>query len=116
MSARTSLHRSLSLFAAAAALGSVGCDDSLKSVSLIEETRVLGARVEVEADETRASPMPGERASLHFFVATPNAEPQLSYALSVCAVRPTNNGFPSCESAPFASQVQVDPLPYDARL
>jgi hypothetical protein len=116
MSARTSLHRSLSLFAVAAALGSVGCDDSLKSVSLIEETRVLGARVAVEADETRSSPMPGERAQLHFFVAAPSGEPQLSYALSVCAVRLTNNGFPPCASAPFASAMQVEASTADARL
>jgi len=114
MSARTSLLPFLSLFAVA--LGSTGCDDSLKSVSLIEETRVLGARIAVEADESRASPAPGERASLHFFVVAPSGEPQFSYALSLCAVSPTNSGFPPCVGAPFASAVQADSTRADARL
>lgn len=114
MSARTSLPLSLSLLAAA--LCSSGCDDSLKSVSSIEETRVLGARVEVEADESRSSPKAGERASLRFFVAAPSGEPHFSYALSVCAVHLTNNGFPACASAPFASVVQAEPTNADARL
>jgi hypothetical protein len=107
MSERTTLPLFLSLFVAA--VGGVGCDDSLKSVSLIEETRVLGARIEVEADPTRSSPKPGERASLRFFVAAPNAEPRISYALSVCAVELNNLGFPPCASAPFASAVQAEP-------
>jgi hypothetical protein len=81
----------------------------LKSVSLIEETRVLGARVEVDQDPSRSSPRPGERASLRFFVAAPDGEPNFSYASSVCAVRPVNNGFPSCDGSPFAARVEVDP-------
>ncbi|MEI9941726.1 MAG: hypothetical protein WDO69_31320 [Pseudomonadota bacterium] len=105
---------SVSLYVAV--LCSAGCDDSLKSVSVIEETRVLGARVEVEADQTRSSPNPGERASLRFFVAAPNGEPNFSYALSVCAVRLTNNGFPPCASPPFASAQQADPTSADARV
>jgi len=114
MSVRRSLPLSVSLLTAA--LCGVGCDDSLKSVSLIEETRVLGARLEVESDPHRASPSPGERAALRFFVATPNAEPRISYALSVCAVRLTNSGFPPCAGAPFASAREVEPSREDARL
>src|SRR6187549_2723448 len=106
MSARASLPLSLSMFVIA--LASAGCDDSLKSVSLIEETRVLGARVETETDETRSSPKPGERALLRFFVAAPNGEPRIAYALSVCAVGLTNSGFPPCAGTAFASTVQTD--------
>jgi hypothetical protein len=97
-------------------LCSAGCDDSLKSVSLIEETRVLGARVEVETDASRSSPNVGERASLRFFVVAPDGEPRVSYALSVCGVRLTNSGFPPCASAPFASAALVEPIDADARL
>ena len=114
MSARASLPLFLSLFAIA--LSSAGCDDSLKSVSLIEETRVLGARVETETDKTRSSPKPGERASLRFFMAAPDGEPRFSYALSVCAVGLTNSGFPPCDGAPFASAVQTEASDSDARL
>ena len=85
------------------------CDDSLKSVSLIEETRVLGARVEVASDATRSSPQPGEQASLRLFLAAPVEPAQVSYTLSVCAVSPVNTGFPSCASAPFASVQQAQP-------
>ncbi|HYQ28481.1 MAG TPA: hypothetical protein VER04_14725 [Polyangiaceae bacterium] len=114
MSARPALPLCLSLFAAG--LCSAGCDDSLKSVSSIEETRVLGARVEVEADPNRSSPQPGEAASLSFFVAAPSAAPQISYSLSLCAAQLTNTGFPPCASAPFASTVQAEPANAAARL
>ncbi|MET0794360.1 MAG: hypothetical protein ABW061_22750 [Polyangiaceae bacterium] len=92
-----------------AAFSLVGCDDSLKSVSLIEETRVLGARVEVESEPTRSSPNPGERATVRLFVAAPSEPANLSYALSVCAVSPVNTGFPNCGRAPFASTLQAEP-------
>lgn len=87
----------------------IGCDDSLKSVSLIEETRVLGARVEVLTDRARSSPRPGERATLKLFVAAPSEPASSSYALSVCAVRPVNSGFPSCAGAPFGTAFQAEP-------
>ena len=86
-----------------------GCDDSLKSVSLIEETRVLGARVEVASDATRSSPEPGESASLRLFVAAPNEPFNVSYTLSVCPVSPVNSGAPTCAGAPFASTEQAEP-------
>ncbi|HYQ41317.1 MAG TPA: hypothetical protein VER11_05105 [Polyangiaceae bacterium] len=113
MSARHSLFLPLSL---AVSLCSIGCDDSLKDVTLIEETRVLGARVESDADPAQATPAPGEPASLRLFVAATNGEPNFSYALSLCAVQETNLGFPPCENAPFASAVQVDPGAVDARV
>jgi hypothetical protein len=114
MSAHTSLLLSVSWLAIA--LCSAGCDDSLKSVSLIEETRVLGARLEVETEPNRSSPRPGENAALRWFVAAPNAAPNFSYALSVCAVPLTNSGFPPCAGAPFASTVRAEPSGADARL
>ena len=114
MSARIPLSVSLPMIALA--LGGAGCDEALKSVSLIEETRVLGARVEVESDPSRSSPNPGERASRRRFVVAPSGQPSFSYALSVCAVRVVNNGFPPCASAPFASAVQTQASNAEARL
>jgi len=109
MNARLSFPQPLFCALLGAAFFSFGCDDPLKSVSSIEETRVLGARVEVESEPTRSSPNPGENATLRFFVAAPGGEPNVSYALSVCAVSPTNTGFPSCAGAPFAVALQAAP-------
>jgi hypothetical protein len=114
MSARVSLPLSLSL--AVITLFSTGCDDSLKEISLIEETRVLGARVESDSDTGEASPIPGAPASLRFFVVAPTGEPNFSYAVSLCAVAPTNLGFPPCTGAPFASAEQLDTSAAEARL
>lgn len=77
---------------------------------------MLGARIEAEADPARTSPYPGEQASLRFFVVAPNAEPNLSYSLSVCAVQSTSIGFPACKSSPFASAVRADPSGSEPRL
>lgn len=110
MSAPASLSHSLVWALLGAAFCVMSCEDSLKSVSLIEETRVLGARVEVTGDPGRSSPQPGEQATARLFVAAPNEPAQLSYALSVCAVSPVNSGFPSCAGAPFAARVQPEPV------
>ena len=114
MSTRGSLPPSLSVFLAG--LFNAGCDDSLKDVSLIEETRVLGARVELISDATQGAPSPGEQASLRLFVVAPNGEPNFSYALSVCSVAPTNFGFPPCAGAPFATAERLDASEAEARL
>lgn len=92
-----------------AAFLSLGCDDSLKRVSLIEETRVLGARTEVEGDPLRSSPKPGERATTRFFVAAPGGAPSVSFALSMCKVKPVFSGFPDCVGAPFAEAQRESP-------
>jgi hypothetical protein len=110
MSAPTSLPHSLVWALVGAAFCVAGCDDSLKSVSLIEEVRVLGARVEVASDSARSSPQPGEQAMLRLFVAAPSEPADLGYAISVCAVSPVNTGFPNCTGAPFASKVQAEPV------
>lgn len=114
MSKRTS--RSSFLTLVATGLCGVACDDSLKNVSLIEETRVLGARVESDSDTTDAAPKPGEPASLRLFVAAPNGTPNFSYAISLCAVELTNLGFPACAGAPFASTERLTASHADARL
>src|SRR4051812_21017012 len=110
MSAHVQVPRSWLWALLGAAFSVTGCDDSLKSVSLIEETRVLGARVEVMSDPARSSPQAGEQALLRLFVAAPSEPPTVAYAISVCPVSPVNTGFPSCAGAPFASTVQAEPV------
>src|SRR6185369_4681150 len=114
MSARISLSLSVSVFLAG--LFNAGCDDSLKDVALIEETRVVGARVELVRDTTQGAPSPGEQASLRWFVVAPNGQPNFSYALSVCSVAPTNVRFPPCAGATFVTAERLDASGAEARL
>ena len=84
----------------------LGCDDPLKSVELIDEPRVLGARVEVAGDPGRAAPAPGESATVTLFVAAPALEPAFGFALAVCRAAPRQGTRGSCESAPFAQIIR----------
>jgi len=111
MSARHGLSKTAWLAALSLAPVCAGCDEPLKRASLIEETRVLGARVELASDPERGSPAPGEDARFRLFVAAPDGAPNVAYAFSLCGVSPTNSGFPSCSSAPFASALRADPSP-----
>ncbi len=114
MSARIPLFKVLAWLVSGCAF--VGCADPLKDESLIQETRVLGARVEVAGDATRGSPGPGEQAHLGVFVAAPGGSPSVAYAISLCAVAPSNTGFPSCVGSPFASTLQAEPVAFDPQL
>jgi hypothetical protein len=81
----------------------MGCDDPLKSVELIAEPRVLGARVEVLGDPGRAAPAPGESATATFLMASPASPLPLGYALAACPAAPRQGGRSGCAAEPFAS-------------
>jgi hypothetical protein len=66
------------LFAAAA------CGPTPDPPSLIETTRVLGARVEVAGAPDRASPKPGESVSVSWLMTAPGDMPPLSWAFVLC--------------------------------
>lgn len=83
----------------------LGCDDPLKTVELIEELRVLGARVEVEGDAARAAPAPGERASATLLVAAPELEPALGFALAACPATARRGARSACDGPIFAEIV-----------
>lgn len=88
------------LFASAAL--ALGCDEPLKAVELIAETRVLGARVEVAGAPERAAPEPGESATVRFLVASPELAPSLGFALRVCPAAERRGGRSECSGEPFA--------------
>jgi hypothetical protein len=92
-------------------LGLVGCDDPLLEAQHIEHTRVLGARVEVASDASRASPQPGEAIHMQWLVADPRPSPNLGWHLSACAAAQKTRGTPECADAPFAqaSSALLDP-------
>jgi hypothetical protein len=84
-------------------VGLFGCDDPLKSVELVAEPRVLGARVEVADDPGRAAPAPGERATATFLVASPDPSSTLGYALAACPAAERRGGRSACAAEPFAT-------------
>jgi hypothetical protein len=79
-----------------------GCDEPLKTVELVAEPRVLGARVEVQGDPGRAAPAPGESASVRLLVAAPELEPALGFALAACPAAPRNATRGACAGPVFA--------------
>ncbi len=110
MSARISRSHRFGLLLLGVAFAQFGCDDPLKEESLIQEPRLLGARLEVSGDSERASPAPGETAHFSAFLAAPDGAPSAGYAFSVCGVQPTNSGFPSCATTAFGSALQAAPV------
>ena len=104
MKARLALGAGLRLAGAAlAVLLLAGCGDAIKDQQLIEENRVLGARVEVQGDPERASPAPGESATVRWLVTDPGEPRPLSYAFVVCEAADVARGLPICAAPPFAS-------------
>ena len=63
-----------------AAILTISCGDPLKLPQLIEHNRVLGARVEVQGEPERASPAPGESATVRWLVADPDEPRPVSWA------------------------------------
>jgi hypothetical protein len=98
------------------ALGAVACDDPLTRVDLIANLRVLGARVEVEGDPGRASPAPGESASLRWLVAAPTRDPELGWAFAICNAAPPGSSLPSCAGEPFQTSSADVPVTGEPRL
>jgi hypothetical protein len=83
-------------------LGLWACDEPLKSVELVVEPRLLGARVEVAGEPERAAPLAGETATVSLLVASPALEPSLGFALAVCPAEPRSGARSSCAAEPFA--------------
>ncbi len=72
------------IFALALTLTTTGCMESFDPASLIAGTRILGARVTVEGDTTRSSPMAGETVTVEWLVEAPGPLPALAWAFAVC--------------------------------
>jgi hypothetical protein len=106
----------LRAFGAAAVLSSSGCDDPLTRVDLVANARVLGARVEVEGEPERASPAPGETASVRWLVAAPDPFPELGWAFSICPAAPPGGSLPACGGEPFATSMSDAPAPGEPRI
>ncbi len=91
--------------------GASACGDPLKLVELVSGPRVLGARVEVDGAPERASPQPGESATVRWLVATPELDPALGWAFQACVAENPGGALAQCADAPFGSVIQPDPVP-----
>src|SRR5262245_46131309 len=70
---------------AAMALGFLAaCGPTCEPASLVRNTRVVGARAEVAGAPERATPMPGEDATVTWFVTAPGEVPALGWAFALC--------------------------------
>ncbi len=80
-----------------------GCGPTFDPASLINTTRVVGARVEVDGALDRATPKPGETATVTWLVTAPGAPAPLAWAFALCAPGIAGGKSSlSCESTPVA--------------
>jgi hypothetical protein len=76
--------------------GASGCDKPITPPELIDKTRVLGAKVEVAGDATRAAPLPGEDVLVHWLVVAPDPNAAFAYELSACVAADSSSDLPKC--------------------
>lgn len=81
---------------------SAACDDPLKPLELVQDLRVLAARVEVDGEPERAAPLPGEGVRVRWLAVAPDRGLPFGWAFAACVASPSNAGIPSCAAPPFA--------------
>jgi len=87
------------------------CDDPLSSVEAIDKTRVVGAKIEVAGDPTRAAPLPGEDVVVRFLVLSPDPAPSFAYALTACVAADSASDLTTCAGEPLATAASLAPVP-----
>ena len=105
------LHRSGPLGLGLLALTASACDDPLSAVEAIDKTRVVGAKVEVAGDSTRAAPLPGEDVVVRFLVLAPDPAPTFAYALTACVAADAATDLTTCAGEPLATAASLIPTP-----
>jgi hypothetical protein len=78
-----------------------GCGPTFDAASLVTNTRVVGARLEVQGAPDRASPMPGETVNVTWLVTSPATTPPLGWTFAVCAPG-IGTSSTACLAAPLA--------------
>ena len=94
-----------------AVLAQTACDDPLSGVEALDKTRVVGARVEVAGDPTRAAPLPGEDVVVRFLVVSPDPTPTLAYELEACVAADAATDLATCAGEPLATAASLTPSP-----
>lgn len=91
-------------------LAATACTSSLDPATLIARDRVLGAKVTVDVDPSRAWPAPGEQATVTWLTASPGDAPEFSWTLAACPAA-TTTGLPFCNGPVFAASTSRGPVP-----
>jgi len=91
-------------------LAATACTSSLDPATLIARDRVLGAKVTVDTDPSRAWPAPGENATITWLTASPGDTPDFSWTLAACPAA-TTTGLPICDGPVFAHAESSGPVP-----
>src|SRR4051812_33990798 len=94
---------------ALALLAQSACDDPLSQVEAIDKTRIVGAKVEVAGDATRAAPLPGEDVFVRFLVVAPDPAPSFAYELAACVAADSATDLTTCAGEPFATSASLTP-------
>lgn len=83
------------------ALFAAGCDEDLPKATEVTDMRLLGAKVEVVGDPTRATPEPGEKVDLRFATVFPSIDDDANDAqtMLISCTQPTRytGGVPVCQ-------------------
>jgi hypothetical protein len=86
-----------------------GCDEPIKEPQLIENSRVLGARIEAAGEPGRAELAPGETATVRWWVADPRPLRPLTWVFGVCPAEAATSGLPQCGGPIFFETVSPEP-------
>ncbi len=92
------------------------CGDPLVARELVQDNRVIGARVERGDDAEQAWVQPGHVASLRWFVVSPFGPPLLDWAFSLCVAAPVSRDLPICAAPSFAHFASAEPTNTEPRL
>jgi len=90
-------------------LALTACAD-LDPATLIKRDRVLGAKVTVDSDPSRAWPAPGEAATVTWVTASPGTPATFSWILGACPGA-TSTGLPICAGPMFAASQDTGTVP-----
>jgi hypothetical protein len=93
-----------------AAFASLGCDEPLSSVELIDKTRIVAARVEVAGEPSRAAPLAGESVEVRLLVLAPAPDPELAFAMRACVAVDSRWDAALCASESLATASSLDPV------
>jgi hypothetical protein len=84
-----------------------GCIDDLPLVQVIEDTRILAARMEVDGEPARAWPRPDETGVVSFRVVDPTDTASVGWGFVVCPAMITPTGLKTCAGDPLDIVIEV---------
>jgi len=101
--------RRIVTLAALAATLATGCIDSLPLAQVVLDTRVIGARLEVDGAPERAWPRPDDTGVVTWNVVDPTETVPSGWAFVVCPAMVTPSGLSFCAGDPLDILFQMEP-------